>query len=174
MGESGLKWDFFYIFTFLKDQEMSAFVGDYTCKLDAKGRILLPSAFLKQLPIKGQDRFVVKKDIFESCLVLYPIKEWENQNSLIRAKINPYKKEHNLFLRNFYRGTAELVLDKNNRILIPSRLLDLLGAGKEVVLAGQDSKIEIWAKDDYEKHAPGEEDFARLAEKIMGGPLPEE
>jgi len=153
---------------------MSAFIGDYTCKLDAKGRILLPSAFLKQLPVKGQDRFVVKKDIFESCLVLYTIEEWDHQNKLIRANINPYKKEHNLFLRNFYRGTAELVLDSNNRILIPRRLLDLLGRGKEVVLAGQDSKIEIWAKDDYAKHAPGVEDFASLAEKIMGGPLQEE
>ncbi len=153
---------------------MSVFIGDYTCKLDAKGRILLPSAFLKQLPVKGQDRFVVKKDIFESCLVLYPIEEWEHQNKLIRANINPYKKEHNLFLRNFYRGTAELVLDNNNRILIPRRLLDLLGRGKDVILAGQDSKIEIWAKEDYEKHAPGEEDFASLAEKIMGGPLQEE
>ncbi len=153
---------------------MGAFIGDYTCKIDAKGRILLPSAFLKQLPVIGQDSFVVKKDIFETCLVLYPIKEWEYQNKLIRANINPYKKEHNLFLRNFYRGTAELVLDNNNRILIPRRLLDLLSSGKEVVLTGQDSKIEIWAKDDYEKHAPGEEDFARLAEKIMGGTLQEE
>ncbi len=164
----------FSIFLLSKDKEMGAFIGDYTCKLDAKGRILLPSAFLKQLPATGQDRFVVKKDIFERCLVLYPINEWENQNKLIRTRINPYKKEHNLFLRNFYRGTAELVLDGNKRILIPKRLLELLDPGKELVLAGQDSRIEIWAKDEYDKYAPGEDDFAHLAEKIMGGSLQEE
>ena len=153
---------------------MSAFIGDYTCRIDAKGRVLLPSAFMKQLPAQGQDRFVIKKDIFEKCLVLYPIGEWEYQNKLIRSKINPYKREHNEFLRNFYRGTAELVLDGNNRLLIPKRLLDLVGIVKEVVMAGQDSKIEIWPKDVYEKQAAVEDEFARLAEKIMGGPFGEE
>ena len=62
---------------------MSAFIGDYDCKIDIKGRILLPSAFLRQLPVKEQDRFVIKKDIFEKCLILYPIEEWTNQNKLI-------------------------------------------------------------------------------------------
>ena len=150
---------------------MSAFIGDYTCKIDAKGRVLLPSAFIKQLPVQGQDRFVVKKDIFEKCLVLYPIAEWEYQNKIIRSKINPYKREHNEFLRNFYRGTAELVLDNQNRLLIPKRLIELVGIGKELVLAGQDSKIEIWPKEVYEKQVAGEDEFARLAEKIMDGPL---
>jgi len=153
---------------------MSAFIGDYTCRIDAKGRVLLPSAFIKQLPAQGQDRFVVKKDIFEKCLVLYPISEWEYQNKLIRSKINPYKREHNEFLRNFYRGTAELVLDGNNRLLIPKRLIELVGIGKEVVLAGQDSKIEIWPRDEYERQGASEDEFAKLAEKIMDGPFEEE
>jgi len=150
---------------------MSAFIGDYDCKIDMKGRILLPSAFLKQLPVKEQDRFVIKKDIFEKCLILYPMEEWAIQNKLIRSKINPYKKEHNIFLRNFYRGTAELVLDSSNRLLIPRRLLEWSGIQKEVVLAGQDTKIEVWAKAAYEQTGAGEEDFARLAEKIMDGPF---
>lgn len=153
---------------------MGAFIGDYTCKLDAKGRVSLPSAFLKQLPATGQDRFVVKKDIFENCLVLYTLEEWENQNRIIRSRINPYKKEHNLFLRNFYRGTAELNLDASNRILIPRKLLELFGGEKELMLAGQDAKIEIWAKEKYGEQSPAEDDFARMAEKIMGGPFEEE
>ncbi len=173
----GKKWsevvgsgNFFLIFTFERELSMSAFIGDYTCRIDAKGRVLLPSAFIKQLPVQGQDRFVVKKDIFEKCLVLYPIEEWEFQNKLIRSKINPYKKEHNEFLRNFYRGTAELVLDGNNRLLIPKRLIELVGITKELILAGQDSKIEIWPRDAYEKQEAGENEFAKLAEKIMDGP----
>ena len=147
---------------------MATFIGDYTCKVDAKGRVSFPSAFKKQMDSASGDRFVVKKDIFEKCLVLYPFDEWERQNKLIRERINPYNKEHNRFLRNFYRGTAELALDGNSRLLIPKRLLDLVEASKEVIMAGQDGKIEIWAKHLYDQIEEPEGDFAELAEKIMG------
>lgn len=152
-------------------KKMSAFIGDYSCKVDVKGRVLLPSAFIKHLPEQSQGRFVVKKDIFEKCLVLYPMNEWEYQTSLIRSKINPYKKEHNIFLRNFYKGTAELALDGNNRLLIPKRLLEGAGINRELIMAGQDSKIEIWLKENYEDQSYVDDEFARLAEKIMDEPF---
>ena len=147
---------------------MATFIGDYTCKVDEKGRVTLPSAFKKQMDSVSGDRFVVKKDIFEKCLVLYPFDEWERQNRMIRERINPYNKEHNKFLRNFYRGTAELTLDGNSRLLIPRRLLDLVEASREVIMAGQDGKIEIWASHLYDQMEESEDDFAMLAEKIMG------
>lgn len=146
---------------------MATFIGDYTCKVDAKGRITFPSAFKKQMHSSMGDHFVVKKDIFEKCLVVYPVEEWERQNRLIRKRINPYNKEHNKFLRNFYKGTAEVSLDGNNRLLIPRRLLDLVEVSKEVIMAGQDGKIEIWAKHLYHQVQESEEDFAQLAQKIM-------
>lgn len=149
---------------------MGAFIGDYSCKVDVKGRVLLPSAFIKQLPVMSQGRFVIKKDIFEKCLVLYPMNEWEYQTKLIRGKINPYKKEHNIFLRNFYKGTAELVLDSNNRLLIPRRLLEEARIERDLIMAGQDSKIEIWLKENYEDQSFVDDEFARLAEKIMDEP----
>ena len=78
-----------------------------------------------------------------------------------------------MFLRNFFKGTAELSLDNNNRMLIPKRLLDLIGAERDVVLAGQDGRIEIWAADVYERIDMPADDFADLAEKLMGGSLNE-
>lgn len=151
--------------------KMSTFIGNHTCKVDSKGRILFPSALKKQMPGTAQDSFVVKKDIFEKCLVLYTMDEWERQNKLIRSRINPYNKEHSKFLRSFYRGTAELVLDSNNRILIPRRLLELVGIKKEVVLAGQYGKIEIWPEESYEILDEEVKDFPALAEKLMGSSL---
>jgi MraZ protein len=148
---------------------MATFIGDYTCKVDVKGRIILPSAFKKQLPAGAEDHFVVRKDIFEDCLVLYSIEDWNRQIEKIRKTINPYNREHNKFLRNFYKGTAELFLDANNRMLIPKRLLDLIGADRDVVLAGQDGRIEIWAANIYERIDMPAEDFADLAEKLLGG-----
>ena len=153
---------------------MSSFIGDYGCKVDEKGRVLFPAAFKKQIASASPDRFVVKKDLFENCLVLYTLQEWERQNQQIRQKINTFNKEHNAFLRGFYRGTAEVILDSSSRLLIPKRLLDIVGIDKEVILAGQDAKIEIWAKEAYENLAHDEEDFAALAEKIMQGTKSEE
>ena len=153
---------------------MTTFIGDYNCKVDVKGRVTFPSSLKKQMDSVSDGRFVVKKDIFEQCLVLYTIEEWERQNSIIRSKINPYNREHNKFLRNFYMGSAEIVLDSNNRLLIPKRLLDLANISKEAILAGQDGKIEIWSKELYDSAEENQDDFASLAEKIMGGNLNQE
>ena len=150
---------------------MATFIGDYTCKIDAKGRIILPMVFKKQLPASAPDHFVVRRDIFERCLVLYSGEDWNRQIEKIRSRINPYKREHNLFLRNFFKGTAELTLDNNNRLLIPRRLLDLAGIKRDVVLAGQDGRIELWAADLYEKIDMPVDDFANLAEKLLGNRL---
>jgi MraZ protein len=130
-------------------------------------------AFKKQMPADAQDRFVVRKDIFENCLVLYAIEDWYRQLEKIRKRINQYNREQNMFLRNFYKGTAELSLDNNNRMLVPKRLMDLIGADRDVVLAGQDGRIEIWAADIYKKIDMPSEDFANLAEKLMGGNINE-
>ena len=147
---------------------MTTFVGDYPVKVDAKGRVLFPAAFKKQLAENANGRFVVKKDIFEKCLVLYSYDEWERQIKIIRSKINPYKKEHARFLREFYKGTAELTLDVNNRLLFPKRLLELAGIKKDIIMAGQDDRIEIWNKELYEQQMMKEDDFADLAEKLLG------
>ncbi len=152
---------------------MATFIGDYMCKVDVKGRLILPVAFKKQMPADAQDHFVVRKDIFENCLVLYSIEDWNRQLEKIRRRMNQYNREHNMFLRNFFKGTAELTLDSNNRLLVPKRLMDQIGAGRDVVLAGQDGRIEIWAAEKYDSIDMPADDFANLAEKLMGGSINE-
>lgn len=147
---------------------MTTFIGDYPCKADNKGRILLPAAFKKQMGDKIVDRFVVKKAIFEKCLILYPYDEWERQITILRSKINPFNRLHSEFLREFFKGTAEITLDNNNRILIPKRLLEWANIKVDVILAGQDNKIVIWDKETYESQTLSDEEFASLAEKILG------
>jgi MraZ protein len=169
--KNGEKWvlvEKFFLFLPIQTIAMATFIGDYNCRVDQKGRVILPSAFKRQMPAAAMDRFVVKKDIFEQCLVLYPMDEWDRQNEIIRSKINPYNKEHSRFLRGFYKGTAEVTLDASNRLLIPRRLLEIAGIGPEAVLAGQDGKIEIWSSELYNEKAEPALDFAKLAEKIMG------
>ena len=126
-------------------------------------------AFKKQMPDGAEDRFVLRKDIFENCLILYSVEDWNNQLDKIRKRMNLYNREHNMFLRNFFKGTAEVSLDNNNRFLVPKRLMDLIGVSRDVVLAGQDGRIEIWSAEAYEKIGMPAEDFANLAEKLLGG-----
>lgn len=152
---------------------MITFIGDYTVRPDSKGRLSFPAAFKKQMRESAQDGFVLKRDIFDRCLILYPMEEWERQNRIIRARTNPYNKEHARFLRMFFSGTAEVSLDANNRMLIPRRLLEYAAVGDEVVMAGQSGRIEIWASDQYGRVSQADEDFAAMAEKILGGSFEE-
>jgi len=147
---------------------MITFIGDYTCKLDEKGRVSLPMAFIRQMGHAVQERFVIKKDIFEKCLVLYPMDEWEKQMRLLDNNLNPYNREHNKLLRGLLKDSAEVSLDGNNRVLLPKRLMESIGADKEIVMAGQPGKIEIWPRSTYETIDSGSDEFASLAEKIMG------
>ena len=156
-----------------RTSHMITFIGDYTVRLDSKGRLSFPSAFKKQIREAAQDGFVLKRDVFDSCLIMYPMAEWERQNKIIRARTNPYNKEHARFLRMFFSGTAEVSLDANNRMLIPKRLLEYAGIKDEVVLAGQSGKIEIWSSDQYSSVSKADDDFAAMAEKILGGSFDE-
>lgn len=148
---------------------MITFVGDFQCKLDGKGRLVLPAAFKKVLNGQGQERIVVRKDLFESCLVLFPYSEWEAELNRIRAKLNLYNREHSKFLRDFFKGSAELTIDANGRILVPKRLMDLADINREVVLMGVDNKIEMWDQAKYDHQEIDSDDLAGLAEKLLGG-----
>ena len=148
---------------------MATFIGDYTCKVDVKGRIILPMAFKKQMPADAQDHFVIRKDIYENCLVLYALEDWNRQLETFRKRLNSYNREQNKLLRNLFKGTAELSLDNNNRILVPKRLMDLIGAERDVVLAGQDGRIEIWPADRYNEIDLPANEYENLAEKYLGG-----
>lgn len=150
---------------------MITFIGEFNLKIDAKGRLVFPSAFKKQVDTSLPGQFVVKEDLFEKCLVLYPMEEWERQNTIIRKKLNPFNRKHNLFIRGFAKGAAEVHLDNNSRLLIPKRLLEFAGIDKEVVLAGQNGKIEIWSRKNYEGLWGDDVDFAGLAEDIMDGDI---
>ena len=152
---------------------MKTFIGDYTVRLDSKGRLSLPAAFKRQIKDGAQEGFVLKRDVFDSCLIMYPMEEWERQNKIIRSKTNPYNQEHAKFLRMFYSGTAEVFLDANNRMLIPKRLLEFAEIQDEVVMAGQSGRIEIWASDKYQGVSEADNDFAVMAEKILGGSFDE-
>ena len=146
---------------------MLTFIGDFGCRADAKGRIVMPAAFKKAV---GQDdvRFVVRKHIFEKCIVIYPYSHWEEELVRLRKKLNPYNRKHDSFLRNFFKASAEIILDGNGRFLIPHRLMEQINGDREFVLVGVDRKIELWAKEAYDSMPDDSDAFADSAENILG------
>ncbi len=160
------EWAICYYF-YTKFLRMTNFIGDYTGKVDSKGRIYFPVPFQKQMGGKITNRFVVKKDIFENCLVIFPYDEWEKQVELIRSRLNPYNKTHNLFLRKFYKETVEISLDSANRLLVPKKLLERANIQSEIVMVGQDNKIEIWDAGQLNAKDISQDEFAKLAEEIF-------
>ncbi len=144
-------------------------IGTYECKTDTKGRMMMPSAIRKQLLPVLQEGFVLKRSVFQPCLELYPMNEWDEMMKEVN-KLNRFRKKNNDFIRRFTAGVKVVELDSAGRLLIPKDLIGFSGITKDVVVSSQVSILEIWDKDKYEKaidDATG--DFADLAEEVMGG-----
>lgn len=147
---------------------MSHLIGTYPCKADLKGRIKIPSALAKQLAAVRQQPFVIKRAVFQPCLELYSLQEW---NALMEKvnKLNRFKKKNNDFIRRFTAGVKVLELDTTGRLQIPRDLAQIAGIEKEVVLSAAVNIIEIWDAARYEKAIDeAAVDFATLAEEVMG------
>lgn len=142
--------------------------GEFECKLDAKGRMVLPALLKRQLPDVERDGLIVNRG-FEKHLVFYTKKEWARMTKKL-AKLNRYKAKNRQFIRTFTRGHTELSLDAANRMLLPKSLVEYAGIQTEVVLLCQFDQIEVWSKEAYSKLWDDEqsEDFAALAEEVMG------
>jgi MraZ protein len=129
---------------------------------------MLPVAFKKQLASVTEKGFVLKRAVFQPCLELYPMQEWESMMHNVN-KLNRFKKKNNDFIRRFTAGVKSVDLDVSGRLLIPKDLVGFAGITKEIVVTSAVNIIEIWDKDKYEKAIDdAANDFADLAEDVMG------
>jgi MraZ protein len=161
---------FFIILLFIifKTIFLNSIIGTYECKVDAKGRLLLPAPLKKQLTTSLQDGFVLKRSVFQPCLELYPMQEWNVMMARIN-KLNRFVKKNNDFIRRFTAGVKVVEIDNLGRLLIPKDLTVFGSIAKDIVLASAVNIVEIWDKDLYEKSLDNSEiDFADLAEDVMG------
>ncbi|MEZ4842575.1 MAG: division/cell wall cluster transcriptional repressor MraZ [Flavobacteriaceae bacterium] len=143
-------------------------IGTYECKADAKGRLMMPAPLKKQLTSVLEEGFVLKRAVFQPCLELYPMSEW---NLLMQKvnKLNRFVKKNNDFIRRFTAGVKIVELDTSGRLLIPKDLHSFAGIKNEIVLSSAVNIVEIWDKESYEKAIDDATvDFAQLAEEVMG------
>lgn len=145
------------------------FLGKTDAKLDIKGRVFLPASFRKELQGSGADRLVLRKDVFNDCLVVYPESVWNEQMDALRRKLNRWNKAHQQVFRQFVSEAEMVQLDASGRLLIPKRCLQVANIEQDVQFVGMGDTIEIWAKQNTEQPFMDAELFGKSLEELMGG-----
>jgi len=130
---------------------MSYPVGHFTCKLDSKGRLMVPSEFKEQLGEQVEEGFVLRPGLHASCLELYTRKDWDNVQDKLRASLSQFNAQHDAVLRRYNAGARFAKLDSTGRLQIPKDLLEKGSLVKEVIITSVTTKMEIWDKSLYEQ-----------------------
>lgn len=143
-------------------------LGTYDCKADVKGRVMVPASLKKQLAAVATSGFVIKRAVFQPCLELYPMGEWEKLMEKM-GELNRFNRKNNDFIRRFTAGVRMIEMDASGRLNIPKDLMLFAGIGKDLVVSSAINIVEIWDKQKYEQAIDdAANDFADLAEEVMG------
>ena len=148
---------------------MLQFLGNIEAKTDAKGRIFIPAIFRKCLQNEGESFLVLRKDIFQNCLVLHPGSVWESEINELRSRLSKWNREQQQIFRQFVLDAERLEIDANGRVLIPKRYLQMAFIETNVRFLGVDNTIEIWSKEELEKPLVDPDEFSSKLEELMGG-----
>lgn len=169
MGKSGEKWGNLSIFvTDLKYKDVRMrFLGNIEAKTDTKGRAFLPAVFRKVLQASGEENLVLRKDVFQKCLVIYPESVWNERLDQLKQQLRPWKQSHQQMFRQFVSEAEVVTLDGNGRFLISKRLQKIAEIGQDIQFIGMDDTIEIWSPTNLEKTLKTDEEFGTEFEDIM-------
>jgi len=145
---------------------MAFFTSEYACKLDAKGRLVLPARLKSNLPEASANELFVRQG-FDPCLELYPLVEYKKIYSKITG-LNEFDARYRKLQRNFFRGSTAIELDNAGRMLIPKTFLQYAKLDKEVMVVGMGNRMEIWNPDEYEKFLIQDpQELSELAQDIL-------
>jgi MraZ protein len=143
------------------------FLGNIEAKTDAKGRVFLPAVFRKVLQASGEELLVMRKDIHQKCLVIYPESVWNERVDALRARISEWDDEGKMVLRQYMKEAETLTLDGNGRFLIPKRYLQMAEIDQTVRFIGMTDTIEIWAAEKVDEPFMSQQDFSEKLKAIM-------
>lgn len=146
---------------------MIRFLGNIEANTDAKGRVFLPASFRKVLQSAGEERLVLRMDLYLPCLVLYPQSVWDELTDKLWGRVNPFDDESQMLYRVFVGAAEQVVLDSSGRLLLPSRLMDMAELKKSVSFLGVNNKIEIWDTEKLAKILNPSGDYSMKLKSLM-------
>jgi len=147
------------------------FLGNIEGKTDAKGRVFLPATFRKVLQGAGEEMLVLRKDVHQQCLVLYPESTWNRKMDALMEKINEWDDVGQQVLRQYVSEVEVLTLDGNGRFLIPKRYLQMADIRQAVRFIGMNDAIEIWAAEKTTEPFLSPEEFSSKLKELMTSSL---
>ena len=147
---------------------MTSLIGEFDCKVDAKGRFMFPIDLRKQLETLFEKGFVINRNLHQKCLVLYPLTEWEKLNKKL-SKLNRLIKANDVFVRKFTGGATNVEADSAGRLLLPKSLTDYATITSDLKVLGSNNVIELWDKKAYEEFLTQDINIEKLAEDVLGG-----
>lgn len=137
------------------------FIGEYQHTIDEKGRLILPSKFRDPLGYE----FVMTKGL-DNCLFVYPKREWEVLEEKLKS-LPLTNKDARAFVRFFFSGATECILDKQGRVVIPANLREHSKLDKEAIVIGVSTRIEIWSREEWESYTDDDSlSYDSIAEKM--------
>ena len=143
------------------------FTGNIDAKADTKGRLFLPATFRRILQEEGEERLILRRDVFQSCLVLYPESVWNKQVDALAERAGMFDRRGRDMLRRFVADSETVTLDANGRFLVPKRYLAMAGIQNEVRFIGVDNTIEVWALDAAQRMLAENETLGNDLEAFM-------
>lgn len=153
---------------------MAYLIYNGECKADSKGRVMLPMGLKKELAPILNDGFILKKNTFHRCLDIFPRAEWDKEMVDV-LELNRNVRENDEYVRRFMAGVRQVEIDSSGRLLIPKDLIAFANLKKELVVASQINKVEIWDKESYKNSVEeSDEDFGDLSERVRGKQKKEE
>ena len=147
---------------------MTSLIGEFDCKVDAKGRFMFPIDLRKLLETLFEKGFVINRNLHQKCLVLYPLTEWEKLNKKL-SKLNRLIKANDVFVRKFTGGATNVEADSAGRLLLPKALTDYANVTSDLKVLGSNNVIELWDKKAYEEFLNQDINIEKLAEDVLGG-----
>lgn len=138
------------------------FIGQYSHKIDAKGRIILPSKFREDLGTE----FIIARGL-DTCLSVYPMAKWHEISAKLSA-LPSTKKMARDYSRLVLSSAASVEFDKTGRVNIPSHLLKIAQIGKECIVIGVGDSLEIWDVDRWTQYNNTiDSSFEDIAEELV-------
>ena len=170
MGKCGVMWGKMFIFAneFNIISVHMRFLGKTEARIDVKGRLFLPANFRKEFQGSHAEKLVLRKDVFNDCIVIYPEAVWNKQMESLRKRLNRWNKTHQQVFRQFISEAESVQLDASGRLLLPRRCIEAAGIELDVEFIGMGDTIEIWAKQNTTEPFMEAASFGKAIESLMG------
>ena len=119
------------------------FRGANAINLDSKGRLAIPTKYRQSILDDCDGQLICTIDSKQSCLLLYPLPEWE-EIEIKLLKLSSMIEQESRLQRLLLGNATDGDMDKNGRVLVPPPLRQYAKLDKSIMLVGNLNRFEIW------------------------------